>query len=242
MVRDPGGFPARGVRVRIAAGPSGRGRRAVTDEHGAFTFTDLAPGSYRLSLSSGGYPEAQRSARTDDHATLALAPGGGVRLDLRDAHTRAGLAGVRVEARGPERARVTVLSDAGGIAELSPLSPGRWTVRAHLDGYVGQTRTLTVSPGRTARAITHEEVVELSQGATLAGVVRDDRGARLAGARVRLGAASTTTDQDGHFRLTDVATGAVELVAERDGRRGSVRLELAPGDELVTLQLEVAGD
>ena len=70
-------------------------------------------------------------------------------------------------------------------------------------------------------------------------MVRDRYGQRVAGARVWLGTASTTTDADGNFRLTDVPTGAGRLEAERDAARGGVPVNLAPGDELVTLSIDL---
>jgi hypothetical protein len=104
-------------------------------------------------------------------------------------------------------------------------------------GYAGARRTAQVTPANGPRAIAQDEVLELRRGATLGGVVRDASGARLAGARVTIGAASAVTDQDGQFRLADVPSGAVVVAIEKDDLRGARSLTLAPGDEIVTLDL-----
>ena len=236
-VVDPRGLPVRGATVRIADGPV-RARRASTDEAGGFVLREVPRGRYQLEVIAREYPATRAAADTGAAATITLAQGTRVRIELRDAGTAAALAGVRVEAAGPGRARTSVLTGADGAAELAALAPGRWTVRAQRAGYAAATAELDLGDpapgGRIAR------VLELSRSATLAGVVRDAAGARLAGARVTAGAAATVTDQDGRFRLTDAPSGPVTLRAEHDGRTGSLELRLAPGDEVVTLELRAA--
>jgi hypothetical protein len=61
----------------------------------------------------------------------------------------------------------------------------------------------------------------------------------VAGARVSVGDATTTTDQNGAFRLSDVPSGRVVIECESEDRRGEQSLHLAPGDELVTLELRL---
>ena len=240
-VVDPRGMPVRGATVRVTSGPV-RARRATTDAAGLFVVREVPRGSYELEVLAREYPAARAEADTDAATTITLVQGTRVRLEARDAHTAAALAGVRLEASGPDRARTSVLTGADGAAELAALAPGRWTVRAHRAGYAAATAELDLpgparAGGPAAPGARVARVVELSRSATLAGVVRDAAGARLAGARVTAGAAATVTDQDGRFRLTDAPTGPVTLRAEHDGRAGSLDLSLAPGDELVTLEL-----
>jgi hypothetical protein len=80
--------------------------------------------------------------------------------------------------------------------------------------------------------------IELARGATVAGVVRDRYGRRVAGARVTLGTASAVTDRDGNFRLTGAASGVLE--AAHEGHRGALPLSLAPGDERLSITVELA--
>jgi hypothetical protein len=234
VVLGPDGV-ASGVEVRIVEGPTRR-RRAVTDAHGEFALEQVATGAYVVELASAEYPTVRAQVRAEEWKELRLEQGGAIRLELLDAHTGMPLAGIRVDAAGPGSRAVKRTTDARGVVELRGLTPGAWTVRARAAGYVAADRSIAVKPSRIAI----EARLELARGATLAGVVRDRYGQRVAGARVWLGSVSTTTDADGNFRLTDVPTGAGRLEAEREAASGGVPVNLAPGDELVTLTIDLA--
>jgi len=98
-------------------------------------------------------------------------------------------------------------------------------------GYVTETQSLTVRVGRGLQDV----VLDLVRGATLAGEVRDHFGRRVAGARVSIGGIATTTDDNGTFKLTGVASGTLE--ADSDGKRAELELRLNPGDERLSLTL-----
>ena len=70
-------------------------------------------------------------------------------------------------------------------------------------------------------------------------MVRDAYGQRVAGARVRLGTAEGTTNGNGEFRLRDAPTGDLELQVELGDRRALQPMTLAPGDERVTLVIDL---
>lgn len=233
-VVGPDGGAAGGVTVRVVDGPTRR-RATITDPQGRFTLERLARGTYEVELTSPEHPPLRATLSTDRWAQLRLAQGGAVRIDLRDAHTGAPLADVRVDADGPDDHAARPTTGGDGVAVARGLVAGRWTVRARVPGYVAGERTVEVRPGRTPIELR----LELARGATLAGVVRDADGRRAAGAVVSVGEATTRADADGEFRLADVPTGAVELVAERDGARAAVPLELRPGDEIVTLKVDL---
>jgi hypothetical protein len=240
LVVDAAGFPVAGAGVEILSGPTARGRKSVTDAQGFFHYKQLAPGSYRVEVESKSYPTATADVSTTDIGKVAMPPGGGLAVYVRDAHSRSPLAEVRIVATGPGGAKTTVATGKDGLCELVPLAAGKWTLRAHVDGYVAFSQVVDVPAGSGARAITGEPTIELARGATIGGVVYDGDGERVAGAKIRVGAATTTTDQDGYFRLRDTPTGAVSVVAEADDRRGELALDLAPGDELVTLDVQLS--
>ncbi len=230
-VVDASSFPVRDASVRITKGASGRGRRAVTDEHGHFRFADLPAGSYQVDILSTSFPVANRKIKTGEFEEVVLEPGGRVLIHLRDVHTNMALGGVRVDAIGAKQGRTSVVSDVNGDVRLGKLHPGPWSVRVEAAGYVKASRDVVVQAN-----IERSETIELARGATLAGVLRDGDGERVAGARVWVKGVSVRTDQDGRFRLTDVATGQVTLHAEKEDAVGNLELELSPGDELVTLE------
>jgi hypothetical protein len=231
-VVDAMGFPVRGASVRIASGAA-RGRRAVTDDGGRFLIPALPAGRYQIEVVSRDHPSARAGADTADPVRVALASGGGIRVAVVDRQTRGAVAGAHVSASGPDGARASAVTDAGGHAELRALATGRWRLRATAPGFAAVERAVEVA----ARA--DDATLELSRGAMLAGVVRDANGERVAGARVSVGGAETTTDQNGAFRLADVPSGRVVIECESEGRRGQQSLNLAPGDQIVTLELRL---
>jgi murein DD-endopeptidase MepM/ murein hydrolase activator NlpD len=232
LVVDASGLPVRGASVRIVAGPV-RGRRAASDGSGRFSLPLVPDGRYELEASSPQHPPTRARAATGERTRIALASGGAFSLAVLDAQSRAGLAGVRIEATGPGGARAAALTDAGGRAELRPLAAGRWRIRARAAGFAAAATSAEIAAGR------QEGTLELARGATLAGVVRDHNGERVAGARVSVGAAATTTDQNGAFRLAEVPSGPVEIECELGAASGRMSLTLAPGDEVVTLELRL---
>ncbi len=237
-ISDPDGFPLRNARLVIARGPSGGGRATSSDDNGHFTFAALAAGAYELRITSPDYPPVVARVTTAELAALSAKPGGGVRLLVRDAHTRAVMPGVGVKASGPGGVRREANADSDGRVELVPIATGKWRIEVRVPGYVRARKPLEVPAGHGPRAITVDQVVvELERGATLAGVIRDANGDRVAGAKVDTGGVTATTDQHGSFRLVDVPTGKVTIAAGRGKDSGELELELAPGDEFLTLEI-----
>lgn len=233
-VLDEGGFAVKGATVRVLAGPRTARRQLVTGEGGRFAVAAEADGHYRIEVASADHPRTELTLESGREATVVLAAAGAISALVRDADSRSPLAGLRVTARGPRRARATAVTGDGGIGELAPLAPGRWTLSVHARGYTPATVALEVGAGTRATP-----TLELSRGAVLAGVLRDGDGVRVAGAEVRCGRVSTTTDGEGRFRVEDAPTGAVEIWAEEGDASGVLELEVAPGDELITLELRL---
>jgi len=232
QVVDAMGFPVRGASVRIADGAA-RGRRAVTDQGGRFLIPALPAGRYALEVLSADHPSARATAGTGDAVRVALTAGGTVRVAVVDRQTRGGVTGARVVLSGPDGAHASAATDAGGRVELRALAVGRWRIRVAAPAFAAAERNVEV----TSRA--DDVTVELSRGALLAGIVRDRNGERVAGARVAVGDAETTTDQNGAFRLSDAPIGRIVIECESEGRRGEQALTLAPGDQIVTLELRL---
>jgi hypothetical protein len=239
QVKDAAGFPVRGASIRIMSGPSARGQRVSSDDYGHFVVSDLAGGSYQIAVLSAEFPTARATVTTDGTQDILLAPGAAIYYRLIDAHTGEALAGARVQASGPQDERSSVVSDAEGVAIFPKLRAGVWKLRVHHEGYVARESRIVLELPSDGRAVRAEHTAELSRGAILAGILRDRDGDRVAGARVWVGESSTRSDQDGNFRLVDVATGAVQLQADQGGETGKLDLQLSPGDEIVTLDLRL---
>ena len=240
-VLDGSGLAVRGASVRVDTPGLTGVAAAVTDAAGRFRLTGVPVGRHRIHVEHADYPPLDTEARTGVDSQLELPLGGGVEITVRDRSTGAALRGARVTATaGPARREASAGPD--GHAALANLAAGAWTIAAAAPGYAAGAVTVQVSAGRRPGDITARDLaIDLTRVATLAGVVRDQRGERLAGAEVSVdGALSrTTSDEQGRFRMTDAPSGAIILTARKGARHGSLRLDLAPGDELVTLELRL---
>jgi len=234
QVLAPDGGAAPNVTVRVVEGRTRR--RALTDAQGRFTLDRVASGRYVVEASSPDLPAKRFELDTQRWRELRLDAGGGVRCLVRDAHSGAPLAGIRVELAGPDGQTVARPTDPRGFVELRGLVPGAWRVSARASGYAAASQPVAVRAGR----LLQEVQLELARGAVLAGVVRDRHGRRVADARVTIGTAATRTDADGNFRLADVPLGEVLLEAEHEGARGTLEVQLSPGAERLSLTIELA--
>lgn len=232
VVRSPLGAVA-GAAVRIVDGPTQR--TTTTDAAGEFAMP-VASGHYVVEVSAAELP-ARRVALDSDRITeIRLEQGGRAHVQASDARDGSALAGVRIEARGPDGATVSRTSDARGSIDLPGLAVGSWTIVSRATGHAPITRALEIRASR----IPVELRLELARAATIAGVVRDRRGSRIAGAIVTAGDARTRSDADGNYRLPDVATGATTLEVSLGERRGAITLELAAGDDRRAIDLELS--
>jgi murein DD-endopeptidase MepM/ murein hydrolase activator NlpD len=233
QVLAPDGGSAGVVALRVVEGPTRR--RVVTDASGRFAITSVATGTYVLEAAAADYPVTRMTLQTEKWTEVRLERGGSVRCELRDALSAAPLSGIRVEATGPGNRTASFVTDARGVADLRALTIGDWTVTARAKGYTDAKQVVTVRP----TSVPHDLRLDLSRGVTLAGVVRDRYGRRVAGARVWTDGVTTQTDADGNFRLADAPAGTHWLEAELEGSRGAVQLQLVPGDERLTLSIEL---
>ena len=238
-VTNPGGFAVVGARVSLANPGARVGRPAVTDAAGRFRMTAVADGAHRVRVEHAGYPAVELDAATGAPVELRMPFGGAIEVEVRDRSGGAAIARAEIRARGPGGAERRATA-SGGRALLRPVAPGRWTVEARARGYAAGNATVNVAASaRPDQAATAVARVELARGAVVGGVVRDENGARVAGARVTAGEAATTTDSDGRFRLVNAPSGAITVEAEKDDQRGALDLDLAPGQELVSAELRL---
>jgi protocatechuate 3,4-dioxygenase beta subunit len=138
------------------------------------------------------------------------------------------------------RRRLT--GDEAGIFRIEDLAPGNYTAEVGAEGHGPKTiRDIEVPAGRDSK----EAPVELEIGAELVGrVVRKSDDAPVAGARVTVNVlllgmmaaarsdVSTTTGEDGNFRLGDLAAGPVSIcVSHPEHPEIEGRYSAAPEDQ-----------
>lgn len=241
-VLDVDGRPAVGAQVYLLCRHEPYAGHVVAraDENGSFAIAD-APAERSLSLSAF----APHREPTPQHVMTARV-GDDVAVELRFA-TRGGAIGGRVTDErgapvagalvlvGPELGIDHVRAKAAGLGSVPPLRVRRTSTDEHgewlVDGFVaGDTPVLVMKPllapwtgtalvveGRTA----HCDVV-LAPGARLQGTVREERGAQVAGATVRVSRGLVQTwlvksDAQGSYALDGLPLGPFPVVAAKDG-------------------------
>ncbi|HVI84480.1 MAG TPA: carboxypeptidase regulatory-like domain-containing protein [bacterium] len=141
----------------------------------------------------------------------AQEPAGTIQGSLRDAISRAPLAGASIALRGPAPRSAT--TGPGGEFWFEQLPPGDYEFVIRKSGYVdsetpGFRSTLRLKPG----AVTETAVIDLTPFGALEGAVLDEAGKPLPGVVVTLGAASHTTDKEGRFGFEDIIPGPYPVI------------------------------
>ena len=251
-VEDDTGAPVNAAQLEVISG-AGDGRHAIAAPDGTFVLDMLAPGPIRLRVVHPDYPPEEVDAVATSgtggaRARLRLPLGGAVAGALLDASSGAPLASVSIVAAGPRGAVAEATTDKAGRWKLGPLRPGAWKLAIQLPGYLAQTRELDVPAAQAPGGVSVRDVrIDLARGALVGVTVRDRTGHRVPQAHVlaRLadGAPGPTiegdTDASGELRLRDCPTGELELVAGKGDARGGTRATLRPGDEVLSLQIEI---
>lgn len=247
-----------------------------SDPTGRFRFEPPAPGRYRLAVASadGFLPYAPELGRSP--IELVARPRKRVSGILVYLSPAIEYTGVVLDASGePVEGAAIVRADGKGESALIPLT-NRFTSKADgsftfhgFDGTVFEASHPTAGFGRgelgTAEQVSHRMEIRLTSGArrpegTIAGVVVDERGQPIAGARVRAAVDDASqepiptreaeTGDDGRFSLSglEARAHAVSAAAEGYARRGTsakpgqtnVRIEL-PASAVITGRVVDAG-
>ena len=153
LVRDTGGRPL--GRARLLAWPregaAGGGSptpigTASADVGGHFRMADLPAGELRIEVQHPDYPRVTMPATPGQFASLTVPFPGGV---AGEAHARATGAPVtrgRVEAAGPDGAKVSAELQRAGAFRLPRLAPGHWRLSVSAPGYHPTAQELEVPP------------------------------------------------------------------------------------------------
>ena len=124
-ITDPSGAGCPGAKVRVVNSGTGFVREAPTDERGAYLFSDLQPGRYEVTVSSGAFaPFTQRDVQISTNAVVRV----NVPLQLASASEK-----------------VTVM------ASVTALQTDRADVRSEITGK--QFQDLPVSGGRNYQSL-----------------------------------------------------------------------------------------
>ncbi|MCW5808201.1 MAG: carboxypeptidase regulatory-like domain-containing protein, partial [Deltaproteobacteria bacterium] len=235
QVIDADEHPVGGATVVLGSNPP---RTATTETDGGFAFDGLVGRSYALiarAPSGVAGPVTAKLTGKSDPVVLRLRPAGKLTVTV----TADGKPiDATVELRGLDEQRETA---RGGVATFNPVAAGGYQIAAWAEGKARAFAWVQVGAGDA------EAKLSLVAGAAVSGRVLDDKGAPVAGARVRYAGASDWTQQsndrldaamsggDGSFAFDALPAGTFRFIATHG--------DLAPGTSaLVTLDGRTARD
>ena len=228
-----------------------------SDSEGVVNFDDAFGENLRFVAEAPGFARvAQTFASAPKEVKLTLLRGVIVEGRITSVRGRRTVVGAVITLQ-QNGVRKTATSDADGAFSVRDVAPGELRVRVEHPDFADQEASLHVdSTGRADRPFTLPDV-DLSEAGEVEGDLIDERGERVAGARVSAGEAQgfvpagrtlrgvVSSDQDGHFVLPRVHPGtavifAVSPVSGRGSARGvevssgrttrGLRIQLTPQD------------
>jgi hypothetical protein len=231
--------PVTSFQAGISASRSGGGMvislppqlRPFTSDDGTFALENVPPGPTQVVVMAPGYTTARvpginvEDGKSVPDMEIALDTGAKLsgRVTALDG-TPIGSVVVRLDQAGtPGRAmrfdatESTTVTDPSGAYTLEPVEPGEQTLAFSHQGFLTETRTITLS-GKEGQLD-----VQLSSGTRLSGTVVTDGGAPVPGAMVQARSASdssfksASTDSNGAFVIDGVAPGHYNLTANKSG-------------------------
>lgn len=225
-----------------------------SDPQGAVTFPDALGENLRIIAEAPGFSRGVLvSAAAPAELKLTLKRGVVVEGRVTAVRGRRTVAGALITLQ-QSGVRKVATSDADGVYRVRDVAPGEVHVRVEHPEYADEEATLKVdSTGRADRAFALADV-DLSEPGEVEGEVFDQRGDRVAGARVSAGSlvgyspagktqrGVVSTDSDGHFVLTGVHPGTATITAVSSvAGRGSVKgIEVSSGRTARGLRIQLS--
>ena|GEM_PF-1068146 len=219
---------------------------ATSGEDGAFVFTQVPDGAYRLRAQREGFKQSGEPlevgvAGSDVQGLdLQLEPVTGATLT---GHLlglgREEILGASVRGFGGEAGSADARVEPDGRYEIKNVGPGDWRFTAITTRQRLAQQRIKIQPGETEAVLDFE----FGKGVTLSGMVLVD-GSPLSGANVRVtpssseGGRAAASRYDGHFELHDVQPGKYLLVVS--GALGAVHQERPieiDGDREMTIDI-----
>ncbi len=142
------------------------GRSATTSSTGTYEFAGLAPGTYTITVTAGGFRAATTTktvaAGADTWGSVSLTRGGAtgplIGVIYKGTDSSARLPGATVRLGTGQ----TATADASGVYRFPAVAEGAVTITASASGYLARTITRTIAP-----AVENWGSVGLSQGQAL---------------------------------------------------------------------------
>ena len=243
IVEDARGVPLAGAVVTV---PSVSSARALVAADGTFRIPNMAAGTVAVHIEHPNFPPFDATATTGVRARLRVPLGGGIDGVVLSQLTAAPLPKITIALRNAHNGRGRGVTDDRGRFAIGGLAPGPWTVEINAPNYASFVRNVDIpaasEPGATSL---HDQRFELERGTSVSGIVRDDRGTRLAGATIEVSAAGSTmrckgtSSADGEFALRDCPSGDITIRAEKAGHAVESSTTVRAGEDVRNIALEL---
>lgn len=196
----------------------------TTDANGAFSFTNLAVGTYILTASAAGFGAEQTgaviAAGQTVTARISLQPQAGtVSGKVSGQATGAGIPGASVEIRQNGLLVAATTADANGNYAITGLAPGTYTISAAAANFAQQNQGVTVESNQTTIA---DFSLTANPGNITGRITNVQTDAPIPNATVKLYIgntleAITSADAAGVYNFSGLPPGAYQVVAFGDG-------------------------
>lgn len=243
IVEDARGVPLAGAVVTV---PSVSSARALVAADGTFRIPNMAAGTVAVHVEHPNFPPFDATATTGVRARLRVPLGGGIDGVVLSQLTAAPLPKITITLRNAHNGRGRGVTDDRGKFAIGGLAPGAWTVEINAPNYASFVRNVDIpaasEPGATSL---HDQRFELERGTSVSGIVRDDRGTRLAGAIIEVSAAGSTmrckgtSSADGEFALRSCPSGDITIRAEKAGHAVESSTTVRAGEDVRNIALEL---
>lgn len=203
---------------------------ASTTSAGAFSITDVYPGTYTAEISKDGYETAAITDISVVGASVTSIPvtslqviGGSVSGSVAiDGKTD--LSGISILAKSEEGKSFFAITDSTGAFSWEKVSPGTYTVSASYPGYrTSSVSGIVVTIGGNIENVLIPQLVESTYSITgkvfLEGLLSGFEGTSVlvSDTTTLKQVASTVTGTDGTFSVSDIDAGDYLLTVSRDG-------------------------
>lgn len=252
QVVGPDGAGVGGATVRLASVPP---RTTTSEQDGTFSFDKLVGRTYAVSARTAtliGGPVSHRLTAASDPVVVRLVEGATVAVSVVD-EAKQPIAGAEVRAGD---GGVSATTAADGTTSLAPVRPGYVAVTAVASGFAPGVGFVMLGSAGAKGSVQ----LVLRKGVAVAGRVRDEAGAAIAGVRVSLGSGSASwiagalggeerspissvTDAQGRYEIAAVAAGSHVLDAV-DGEHVPAQVPITVSDRPlrdVDIEMRVGG-
>ncbi|MFG6149247.1 carboxypeptidase regulatory-like domain-containing protein [Halobacillus sp. B23F22_1] len=246
-VQTTGAMPISGAIVRVIDSFNTVLGEETTNAQGMYTFPNLSPGFYTLTVSASTFQSQTRAVTihsntlTNENFILQDSPGTVTGTVQNETNTPIPNASVQILDAG-NNVIASAVTDVGGNYTIDQLAPGTYSLRTRADGY--QTSLLGFSV--MANQTTVQNVTLLAQPGTLSGEVTDsETGDSIEGASVQvisqsgITVAVAQTNAGGNYTIPSLPAGSYTVTFSQAGYASIVSGIIIPPNGVIVLNAQM---